>query len=481
MRPLARLCLVFLFPFLCSAASLWPMWGQNQYHTSLSGVSGPGRVPTLRFSAVTGGQATSSVIDDRGNVFFCSTDGIIYAYNGSNGMQLWRYPTEALLEYAPVINPATAAVCAGNGAGPTTFHCITSSTGSLLWATSLRGHTLSSETVVSEDGTMYFGDSDGNLWSLTSVGVASVYPPPPTAGGPVSGAPVILPSGNIAHSTAGYVSVVTPALQQLWGYEYNSSGPDSQSFSTSAGALYLASSVFGPTGSTGVLWALRVNASVPTGPLWSTPVSSFSFTRLNAPGVDGSGNLYAGCGSAMYAYTPGGALRWSYAVTGLVFGGLTLDDLAVYFGTQSGRVYALSQSSGALLWSFQTPADSISSSPAIAADGTLWIGSDATTVFALSVHGSPSPSPKRHAVSAVIVGSVIGGAAAFVLLVRSAMLFCGPRSSRPPRGGQARMQNAAFVVDGCLPAAASTITCDPTVLPTLEVLEVPPAPSWGSW
>ena len=63
-------------------------------------------------------------------------------------------------------------------------------------------------------------------------------------------------------------------------------------------------------------------------------------------------------------------------------------DGTVYIGSSDGRVYALDGSSGSLKWSYATGAQ-VWSSPAIGADGTVYVGSEGGKLYAF---GGPAPS-----------------------------------------------------------------------------------------
>ena len=69
-----------------------------------------------------------------------------------------------------------------------------------------------------------------------------------------------------------------------------------------------------------------------------------------------------------------GALIWSYATGGGVFSSPAVTDGMVFVGSYDKNLYALNESTGALIWSY-TSGDRVFSSPAVA-DGIVFIGSD---------------------------------------------------------------------------------------------------------
>jgi len=58
-------------------------------------------------------------------------------------------------------------------------------------------------------------------------------------------------------------------------------------------------------------------------------------------------------------------------------------DGTVYVGSYDSKLYALSGKSGVKLWEFET-GGRVSSSPAIGSDGTVYVGSDDKKLYALN-------------------------------------------------------------------------------------------------
>ncbi len=88
-----------------------------------------------------------------------------------------------------------------------------------------------------------------------------------------------------------------------------------------------------------------------------------------------------------------GALEWSYTTGGAVYLSSPAigADGTVYIGSTDGSLYALyptpSGTVGALKWSFTT-GGAVDASPAIGADGTVYIGSNNDNVYAISPSGA---------------------------------------------------------------------------------------------
>ncbi len=95
---------------------------------------------------------------------------------------------------------------------------------------------------------------------------------------------------------------------------------------------------------------------------------------------------------------PDGTLKWKFQTNdGISSSPAIASDGTIYVGS-SGYLYAI-QSDGTLKWKFQTN-DGISSSPAIASDGTIYVGSWDKYLYAIKSDGNgyqtASPWPKFH-------------------------------------------------------------------------------------
>ena len=91
--------------------------------------------------------------------------------------------------------------------------------------------------------------------------------------------------------------------------------------------------------------------------------------------------LYTG-GDAIHAINPDGKLRWRFATGGHVSGAPALAaDGTVYAGSQDNSIYAITPD-GKRQWEFRAR-DDVESSPAIEEDGTVYVGSDDNRLYAL--------------------------------------------------------------------------------------------------
>lgn len=139
-------------------------------------------------------------------------------------------------------------------------------------------------------------------------------------------------------------------------------------------SVFVASAFIGSAAERGaVLWQFETGDSVTSSPV-----------------LDSSGNVYFGSlDGYVYSLNKDGSLRWRYNASDWVDSSpaLSRDESTLYVGSWDNAVLALSSSSGALLWKFATD-NLVYASPAVAADGTIYIGSSDGQLYALAPSGS---------------------------------------------------------------------------------------------
>jgi outer membrane protein assembly factor BamB len=110
----------------------------------------------------------------------------------------------------------------------------------------------------------------------------------------------------------------------------------------------------------------------------------------NSPAIAADGTVYAVSGESLHAINPDGTLQWhrqldSYSVTGPA--AAVGADGTIYVGTDmSDSLYALNPD-GTRKWTYYIGAP-IWTVPAIAADGTVYVGSNDTYLYAIKPNGS---------------------------------------------------------------------------------------------
>ena len=96
-----------------------------------------------------------------------------------------------------------------------------------------------------------------------------------------------------------------------------------------------------------------------------------------AVGTDGT--IYFGMNNYLYAVNPNGSQKWSFYQAGLLDSSPAIGpDGTVYVGGEDGNLYAVTDNgaSATLKWAFPTGGTIVFSSPAIGPDGTVYIGAN---------------------------------------------------------------------------------------------------------
>jgi outer membrane protein assembly factor BamB len=110
-------------------------------------------------------------------------------------------------------------------------------------------------------------------------------------------------------------------------------------------------------------------------------------TVPNSISIDSNGTLYVTAANKLLAIDSGGSLSWSKDVGGIGATAISADESTIY--AVGGKVlYAFSSSGAEQLWSFTEPTDNIYGEPTVGSDGTIYIGSWDTYVYAVNSKGS---------------------------------------------------------------------------------------------
>jgi len=108
----------------------------------------------------------------------------------------------------------------------------------------------------------------------------------------------------------------------------------------------------------------------------------------SSPALSADGILYAGCyDGKMYALNARtGEMLWEFVTGGAIHSSPALgSDGSVCFGSRDGNVYSVDGSTGQKRWEFPT-GDAVEASPVIGPDGCVYISSTDSSVYALEGH-----------------------------------------------------------------------------------------------
>jgi outer membrane protein assembly factor BamB len=255
-------------------------------------------------------------------------------------------------------------------------------TGGAVWVRNT-GNGLSSP-VIGSDGTIYLGGSyaiyalysDGSVkWSQSMTNSTRSTPAIGSDG-------TIYIGGNLSSSTGN---------ANLCAYSSTGSSKWSKTLSgdiTSSPIIGSDNTVYiGSRG--GYLYAFTPGATSAT-QKWRTQVGDMHMTSpvLSA---DGS-TIYTGAGPYLYAInTSNGSIKWYYylGVSMTSSAALSPEGSTVYIGAYDGYLYAVDASTGALIWQVQVGFKNAatSASPAVGSDGTIYLGSNYGSLYAITPDG----------------------------------------------------------------------------------------------
>lgn len=248
----------------------------------------------------------------------------------------------------------------------------------IVWSKSL-GHRIFAGAAIGDDGTLYvgvegerFGMSGHGMFALEQGGDEKWSLPLPA---PVRTTPLVGSDRILFGSYDGSFQAVGLDGAQGWSFAPNDL---SKRISLSSPAASLDGTIyFGNHG--GALQAMSYGGE----PVWSFPTDDI--VRA-APAIGHDGAIYFGSNDGFfYALNPDGSLRWSYKTGGRIDSAAAIaPDGTIYFGSADGKLYALT-SEGALKWSAGVGKGlMVFVSPALAEDGTVYVGTTGTAPLGTS-------------------------------------------------------------------------------------------------
>jgi outer membrane protein assembly factor BamB len=261
------------------------------------------------------------------------------------------------------------------------------SNGTVKWTYSTGGDIVSSPTIGS-DNTIYVGSKDNKLWAFNNDGTLKwTYP----TCGPIESSPAIGADGTIyVGSNDDSVYAINPDGTLNWQdsqaearwYTSPAVGPDGTVYITNSwdGARdYCILYAYSDLGS--LNWSLVVNHDQH----YSSPAVLADTLYMGA--------VYYRLG-AIVDYDDNGSFYWSYLMPdrGEVLSSPAIGvDGTIYVGSNNDSLYAINPD-GTYKWACGTGGD-VKSSPAIGPDGTIYVGSDDYKLYAIGPGAGLPPIP----------------------------------------------------------------------------------------
>lgn len=271
-----------------------------------------------------------------GTVYVGSELDACYALDGVTGQKRWEFRTGGVICSCPAIG-ADGTVYVGSR--DARLHALDGTTGAMRWQYETGGEVVASPAVAS-DGTVFVGSLDAKVYALD--GVTGQKRWDFASGGAVDTSAAIGADGTVfVGAQPDRVYALDPMTgQQRWEYR---TGRGVSSPCIGPGDTVYVGSPGGGLGS-GAMYALNGTTGQK---LWEYPTSG----AVAAPAVGSDGTLY-------------------FSTTELVFG-----PPPFYFSSFALTVYALHGVTGQVLWSSRRENDSADSSPVIGMEGNAYLGS----------------------------------------------------------------------------------------------------------
>lgn len=337
--------------------SPWPMMshdirrtGRSPYNTTQT----PEGVEIWRFGASDSFDG-GVVVDDKGLLYFGCIDTNVYSTD-SNGTLRWKTNLYRCVESTPAIDE-NGIIYIGTALNSNCLFALYSNNGTVKWSYPT-GNYVDSSPAIGTDGTIYFGDYNGYFTALHPDGrVKWRY----HTGDVITGSPAIGPDGTV------YIGSQDSILYAF----FPDNGSVKWKFYT--GGWVRVSPCVGDDGTVfcvsfdNYLYAIYPDNGTMK---WKTFVNAGT-----NPTIGPDGTIYAGW-DVLYAVNPDGTVKWTFPGYAYIEGGTpcTSKEGIIYFGTTGDKIVAVNPN-GTLRW-VRDLTHPCQSPPAIAADGTIYIGSE---------------------------------------------------------------------------------------------------------
>jgi outer membrane protein assembly factor BamB len=323
----------------------------------------------------TDGEVSSSpALGTDGTVYVGSWERL-YAIN-PDGTKKWDHLTGGFIFSSPAVG-ADGTIYVGSG-DYRLYAMNPDGTGK--WDFMTGGEVFSSPAIAS-DGTIYVGSNDGRLYAVNPDGTEMWNF---LTGGAMHSSPAVGVDGAIyVGSFDGRVYAVNPDGTEKWSYLIGGDVVSSPAIAAD-GTVYVTSQ-----------HDARVHAVNPDGSAkWSylyggDPMGS-------SPVIAPDGTIYVGTGEPEFlAFNPDGTLKWTYTMdySEMWSAAAVAADGTIYVSFVDWPFTALN-ADGSLLWEARLSYWTYSS-PAIAPDGTLYVGSDQGKVYAVVPVAGAAKVPAR--------------------------------------------------------------------------------------
>lgn len=365
---------------LPSPASAWPSAQFDARHSSDTAAVGPRR-GVIRWSADVGGNLTPGpVIGTDGSILIASNSGTLTALDPATGKSRWQLDTRT--SYGSDLSTSPAVL--GDGTilwpGPDDTLFAVSSTGTRLWSEKFTGQVLS--PAIAGRNRVYVADMNGHVVALQIQAGSHAVAWTLDIGGPDYASPSIGPDGTIYTASDNTLVAIT---------DFDTRGSVRWTFA--AKKLIEVSNGVSPSG----IIVVGTNGDREYGvrpdgtEAWSISLGDYTYSSsaVRSSGLayfaDNSGRVRtvdSTTGTVLQTIAPAAPAK-EHAWTSIV-----VDSAGnQYWASMTGQIYGY-DSGGSALFTVTGDAGFVGY-PALGADGTLYVGSTAGTLYAIG--GWPGP------------------------------------------------------------------------------------------
>ena len=277
----------------------------------------------------------------------------------------WTYTTGASISASPIIGQDGTVYY---GAYDKNLYAV-SSTGTRTWRYTTDGM-ITGSAATGADGSIYFGTSNGKLYGLNSDGTPK-WATPYATGNQTTSVPILVGNDGIVYFGGDNYRVyaLNPDKSLKWSYLTGGKIKNGITASSDGSVLYAASD-------DGSIYAINSNGTLK----WK----STGLSPCNLTSVGSDGTIYVGAtDGAFYALNPtNGTKKWTFRAASKVTSAAAIaTDGTIYFGSNDSYLYALNPT-GTLKWSYRV-LTAVFSPPTIDYHGTVLLGTYTGNLLAL--------------------------------------------------------------------------------------------------
>lgn len=311
---------------------------------------------------------SSPVIGSDGTIYFGSGDKSIYAVN-SNGSKMWEYKTNKYIDSSAAIGADGTVYIGGRGLNNDSAIFALNTEGSLKWEFPYTGN-INTSPSLSGDGTIYFTTQEGKLYALNQDGSVKWQFAVETET-QIHSSPAIATDGTIYFGCYnGKLYAINPDGSEKWQTAVGGAIFDSSPTIASDGTIYIGA------------YDKKLHAINPDGSLKWDYLTGGSICTTAAVGKDGT--IYFGSDDKyLYALNSDGTKKWQFYTENYVRSSPLVDWAGtVYISSYYKKLYAINPD-GSKKWELQPEKRLTSSSPALGANGIIYIGSFDSVLYAI--------------------------------------------------------------------------------------------------